>query len=74
MKINLAAIARLFGFPSFRWVLISGRRLTKVDALALNFLILSLESSNKRYEYLYYKDNANLLLICSQRSELYFIC
>ena len=73
MKINLAAIARLFGFPSFRWVLISGRRLTKVEALALNFLILSLESSNKRQEYLYYKDNANLLFIYVQALRLYFI-
>ena len=34
------------------------------DALAFKFLILTVESSGKRWEYLYYKDNLNLLFIC----------
>ena len=73
MKINLAAMVGLFRVPFVRWVLFSCRRLTEVEALALNFLILSLESSNKRHEYLYYEDNANLLFICVQALRLYFI-
>ena len=44
-----------------------------VGALALLFLILGLESSNKRHEYLYYKCKAKVLFICVQAPRLYFI-